>query len=65
MQMPEIDDETFDKLIEAISGVLALPIEPQWKAGIKANLQLTLRMATMVAEFALPDEAEPAPTFEA
>jgi hypothetical protein len=28
-------------------------------------LQVTLRLANMVAEFLLPDEAEPAPTFEA
>ena len=32
---------------------------------IKANLQVTLRLAAMVAEFELPDEAEPAPVFEA
>jgi hypothetical protein len=29
------------------------------------NLQVTLRHAALVGEFALPDDAEPAPVFEA
>ena len=47
------------------AAALGLPIEPEWKPGIKANLQVTLRVAAMVADFELPDEAEPAPVFEA
>jgi hypothetical protein len=45
--------------------VLALPVEPQWRAAIKANLEVNLRMAKLVAEFALPDGTEPAPIFAA
>jgi hypothetical protein len=45
--------------------VLALPVEPQWLAAIKTNLEVNLRMAAFVAEFALPDETEPAPVFTA
>ncbi len=63
--MAEIDDETLDQLIDASAHALGLPIEAAWKPAIKANLQVTLRLANMVAEFELPDEAEPAPTFEA
>jgi len=59
------EGESIDNLIEAVAAALALPIEPQWKPGIKSNLQVTLRMAALVAEFELPDEAEPAPVFEA
>ena len=47
------------------SAALGLPVEPAWKPAIKANLQVTLRLAALVAEFELPDEAEPAPVFEA
>jgi 1-carboxybiuret hydrolase subunit AtzG-like protein len=65
MQMAEIDNATLDNLIDASAAALGLPIEPEWKGGIKANLQITLRLANMVAAFPLPDEAEPAPTFEA
>jgi hypothetical protein len=63
--MAEADNETLDKLIDASAAALGLPIEAEWRPGIKANLQVTLRLANMVATFPLPDEAEPAPTFEA
>ena len=32
---------------------------------MKANLEVTLTHARTVAEFALPDDAEPAPVFKA
>jgi hypothetical protein len=54
-----------DELIAAAASVLALPVEPQWLPAIKANLEVNLRMAAFVAEFALPDEADPAPVFTA
>jgi hypothetical protein len=63
--MAETDNETLDKLIDANATALGLPIAPEWMPAIKANLAVTLRLANMVAEFALPDEAEPAPVFEA
>jgi len=59
------DNGTIDALVDAAAKVLALPIEPEWKPAIRANLQITLRLAAMVAEFELPDEAEPASIFEA
>ena len=63
--MAETNNEALDKLIDASATVLALPIEPAWKPAIKGNLQVTLRLAAIVAELELPDEAEPAPVFEA
>jgi hypothetical protein len=60
---PEIDP--LDDFIAAAARVLALPIEPQWLAAIKANLEVNLRLGALVAEFALPDESEPAPVFTA
>jgi hypothetical protein len=63
--MAEIDDTTLDNLIDASAAALALPIEPGWKPAIKGNLAVTLRLANLVAAFPLPDEAEPAPVFEA
>jgi hypothetical protein len=59
------DEDAVDEFIDAAARALGIPVEPQWKPGIKANLQVTLRMAAMVADFELPDEAEPAPVFEA
>jgi hypothetical protein len=57
--------DPLDGFIEAAARLLALPIEPQWRAVIKANLEVNLRLAAFVAEFALPDETEPEPVFTA
>ena len=58
-------DETLDQFIEAAARALSLPIEPEWKPAIRANLEMTLKHAAAVDEFPLPDEAEPAPVFKA
>jgi hypothetical protein len=57
--------DPLDDLIDAAARALELPIEPAWKAAVKINLQVTLRHGALVAEFALPDDAEPAPVFVA
>src|SRR5262247_3756178 len=61
----EANEQQLEQLIDASAAALALPIDPAWKPTIKANLEVTLRLAQMVAELELPDEAEPAPVFEA
>ncbi|HZO45334.1 MAG TPA: DUF4089 domain-containing protein [Xanthobacteraceae bacterium] len=57
--------DPLDDLIDAAARVLDLPIEPEWKAAVKTNLQVTLRHGELVAAFKLPDEAEPAPVYVA
>jgi len=57
--------EPLDVFIDAAARALGLPVEPEWRPAIKANLQVTLRLGTLVAELVLPDEAEPAPVFHA
>jgi hypothetical protein len=57
--------EPLDDLIDAAARALDLPIEPEWTNAVKTNLQVTLGHAANVAEFKLPDEAEPAPVFVA
>jgi 1-carboxybiuret hydrolase subunit AtzG-like protein len=57
--------DRIDSYIEAAAEMLALPVEPAWKPAVKANLLVNLRLAAVVAEFPLPDEAEPAPVFGA
>ena len=57
--------EPLDDYIDAAARVLGLPIEESWKPVIRANLAVTLKMAAMVDEFALPDEAEPASIYAA
>ena len=57
--------DPLDDLIDAAARALDLPIEPAWKAAVKVNLDVTLRHGQFVAEFKLPDDAEPAPIFVA
>jgi hypothetical protein len=57
--------DPLDDFIDAASVALDLPLDPGWKKEVKANLKATLRHGALVCEFALPDEAEPAPVFRA
>jgi hypothetical protein len=57
--------DPLDSLIDANAAALRLQIEPQWKAEVKIQLQVILRLGSLVAEFPLPDDTEPAPVFEA
>jgi hypothetical protein len=57
--------DAIDALVTAGAQALALPIDPAWHGGIRFNLQLVLTLAARVDEFALPDDAEPAPVFHA
>ena len=54
-----------DDFIAAAAAALDLTLEDAWKPAVKAHLEVTLRHATVVAEFKLPEEAEPAPVFTA
>jgi hypothetical protein len=55
--------DELDEFIAASAFELALPIDPLWRPAIRSNLQVTLGFATVVADFKLPDDAEPAPIF--
>ena len=57
--------DSLDDFIDAAARALNLPVEPAWKPAIRANLDVTLKVAAMVEAFPLPDEAEPAPVFRA
>ncbi|MGJ5076282.1 DUF4089 domain-containing protein [Bradyrhizobium oligotrophicum] len=57
--------EPLDDYIDAVGRALALPIQDAWRPAIRANLEVSLRMAKLVDEFSLPDEAEPASVFTA
>lgn len=51
--------------ISASAALLGLPIESAWLPSIRANVEVTFRLGQLVDDFPLPDEAEPAPVFEA
>jgi len=55
--------DPLDAFVDAAALALGLPIEPQWRPAVKANLQVTLRQAALVTDFPLPEDTEPAPVF--
>jgi hypothetical protein len=58
-------EEEWNEFIAASACALALPVDPAWYPAVRANLAITWRLAGLVAEFELPDDAEPAPVFRA
>jgi hypothetical protein len=58
-------DAELDAFMDASAVVLGVVIAPEWRAAVRANLAVTFRLGDVVAEFELPDEAEPAPVFTA
>ena len=58
-------DILLDQYIDAVASALALPVEEAWRPAIRANLDVSLKLARLVDEFALPDEAESASVFTA
>ncbi|MDE2516740.1 MAG: DUF4089 domain-containing protein [Rhodospirillales bacterium] len=59
------DEAQLDALIAATAPVLGLAIDPAWQGGIRQHLAISLTQMRLVDEFALPDDAEPAPVFRA
>ena len=57
--------EPLDEYIDAVAKALALPVEEAWRPAVRTNLDVSLRLARLVDDFALPDETEPAPVFTA
>jgi hypothetical protein len=57
--------DPLDDFIDAAANALALPIEDAWRPAVKANLEVSLRLARLVDEFALSDQAEPACVYTA
>jgi hypothetical protein len=57
--------DPLDDYIDAVAKALALPIDDAWKPAVRANLEVSLRLARLVDEFALPDETESASVYSA
>lgn len=55
--------DTTDAWIRSSAAMLKLPIEAAWLPAIRANVEVTFRLAKLVDDFPLQDEAEPAPVY--
>jgi hypothetical protein len=58
-------EDHIDDYIDSVSKALGLRIEEAWRPAVRANLDVSLRMARLVDDFPLPDETEPASVFTA
>jgi len=57
--------DRLDDYIDAVATAMGLPVEDAWRPAVRANLEVSLRLARLVDEFAPPDEAEPASVYSA
>jgi hypothetical protein len=57
--------DPLDGFIAAGARALDLKIDKAWMPIVRGHLQVTLRHGALMAAFALPDDAEPAPVFKA
>ena len=57
--------DPLDEYIDAVGKALALAVDDAWKPAVRANLEVSLRLAKLVDEFPLPDDHEPASIFKA
>jgi len=54
-----------DDWLDANAALLGITVAPEWRQSVRLHLRVTCDMAQRVAEFPLPDEAEPAAVFRA
>jgi hypothetical protein len=56
---------SLDDFIAAGARALELKIDKTWLPMVRSHLEVALHHGALVASFALPDETDPAPVFEA
>ena len=57
--------DQLDDYMNAVARAMALPLEDAWRPAVRANLDVSLRLARLVDEFPLPDDAESAAIYSA
>lgn len=57
--------DDLDDYIASVAKALGLTLADSWLRSVRANLEVSLRLAKLVDEFPLPDETEPASIFSA
>ena len=61
----EPSQDELEALVEANAKLLGVTIEPDWLSEVRRNLAVAYRLAGLIEEVALQDDAEPAAVFEA
>ncbi|KWV58767.1 hypothetical protein AS156_03195 [Bradyrhizobium macuxiense] len=63
--MTATNPDHLDDYIDAAARAMALPLEDGWRPAVRANLDVSLRLARLVDEFPLPDDAVSAAIYSA
>lgn len=53
-----------DQYVDVAAQLVNLPLQPEHRPGVIANLSRIKTIADLVMEFPLPEDVEAAPTFE-
>ena len=53
-----------DEYVEQMAQLLDLPLTPEYRPGVVENFTKIAANATLLMEFTLPEDIEPAPVFE-
>ncbi len=63
MVNPQAETE-IGELVDLMAQLLDLPLDPEHRPGVIANLERTHSIVQLVMEFPLPDDIEVAPIFQ-
>jgi hypothetical protein len=59
-----MNDINLAQLVDLLAQTLQIPLDPDHRPGVIANLARTAEIAQLVMEFPIPDQIEAAPVFE-
>jgi hypothetical protein len=62
---PALDKDTLKLQVDAAIASAGLPADAEWRASIDAHFEAIAKAASLVMEFPLEDELDPAPVFSA
>ncbi len=65
MTSPPLTDEAAGAVVDAMIPLLGIPMAPEWRDAVAANVKATAAAAALVLEVPLDDAVEPAPVFRA
>ena len=65
MTTTPLSDDDAGALVDATMPILGIPMAPEWRDAVAANVKATAAAAALVLEYPLDDAVEPAPVFRA
>lgn len=58
------DSDEIAEYVDRMANLINLPIDPEYRAGVVANMTRIAQVAQLVNEFPLPEQIEAATVFE-